>query len=85
MFFIAIQVSKTSVLKPFGQFPMHTNTYKFLNVGTSGQKMLANFANGCVWFLRNGIFSYSCVCPHVQLVNVFFSVIYKDFLLSTGF
>ena len=50
-----------------------------------GQKILANFPNDCVWFLGNGIFSYSCVCPHVQLVNVFFSVICKDFLLSTGF
>ena len=50
-----------------------------------GQKILANFPNDCVWFLGNGIFSYSCVRPHVQLVNLFFSVIYKDFLHSTGF
>ena len=49
-----------------------------------GQTILANFPNGCVWFLENGIFSYS-LRPHVQLVNIFFSVICKDFLHSTGF
>ena len=43
-------------------------------------KILANFANGCAWFLDKGAFSYSCRHPHAQLVNLYLSVICTDFL-----
>ena len=43
-------------------------------------KFLANFANGYAWFGGKGFFSYPCGPPHVQLVNLFLSVICKDFL-----
>ena len=47
-------------------------------------KILANFANGCAWFLGKGFFSYSYGPPRARLINLFLSVIYKDFLLLFG-
>ena len=48
-----------------------------------GHKVLANFANGCAWFLRKGFFQ-SCGRPYVRLVNLFLSVVCKDFLHLFG-
>ena len=47
--------------------------------------ILVNFANGCAWFWGKGFFSYSCGRPHVQLVNLFLSMICKYFLHLFGF
>ena len=48
-------------------------------------KILVNIANGCAWFWEKRFFSYSFGRPHVQFVNLFLSVICKDFLHLSGF
>ena len=51
----------------------------------AGNTIFSNFDDRCSLFLGKAIFCYSCGRPHVRLVNLFLSVICKDFLHRFAF